>query len=336
MKISQFFFDAMFNEKTGYYRKKNPIGKSSDFITSPEISQVFGEIIAAYFLQIASTKKSKIAFVEMGAGKGTLFFDILSAIHKLAQKNIPQAIDFIGSATFHIIEIGEVLCEIQKEKLKNFPVSWHKNFEEFLQKNSDCEIFFLSNELFDCFPIDQFVLSEIGWRERIILNQQFALAPFNKESHNFIEEEISALVPIGGVFEISLEARNFMQQLCQALQKQGGIAINIDYGYCKNEFVNTLQAIKNHKKCSVLENIGEADITALVDFLALEKIVKNHQLNSSLVSQANFLTALGIEERRKVLLAKNPTKMSEINLSVDRLIDSNQMGELFKCHIIWK
>ncbi len=330
---------ALFDESCGYYRKKNPIGKSSDFITAPEISQVFGEILAAYFLQIAATKKSKIAFVEMGAGKGTLFCDILSSIKKLAAKNIPQAVDFLEKVSFHIIEIGEVLRDIQQKNLTNFSVSWHKNFADFLSHilvaQKDCEIFFLSNELFDCFPIDQFVFTESGWRERIVAGKNFTLAPFDKKIHDFIEAEVSFLAPFGGVFEISFGARDFMKELCKALKKQGGIAINIDYGYYKNEFANTLQAIKNHKKCDVLENVGEADLTALVDFLALEKIVKNCGLNSSLVSQRNFLKTLGIEERRKILLAKNPEKTDEINLSVDRLIDSNQMGELFKCLIVW-
>jgi len=132
-----------------------------------------------------------------------------------------------------------------------------------------------------------------------------------------------------------LEARNFMAQLCGALKKQGGIAINIDYGYIKNEFANTLQALKNHKRCDVLENIGESDITALVDFLALENIAKNQGFNSSLISQAQFLTGLGIEERRKMLLLKNPEKSSEINSAIDRLIGADQMGDLFKCLIIW-
>jgi NADH dehydrogenase [ubiquinone] 1 alpha subcomplex assembly factor 7 len=335
MKISRFMSEALFNPASGYYRTKNPIGKNSDFITAPEISQTFGELLAAYFLQIAATKKSKIAFVEMGAGKGTLFFDILNSIKKLAVKNIPEALDFLERSTFHIVEIGEVLREAQQKKLAEFSVAWHENFENFLAQNHNQEIFFLSNELFDCFPIDQFVLTEIGWRERIVGGKDFALAPFSKEIHNFVEKEIAALAPIGAVFEFSEAARNFMAQLCEALQKQGGIAINIDYGYIKNEFANTLQALKNHQKCSPLENVGEADLTALVDFAALEKITKNHSLNSSLITQAQFLQGLGIEERRKQLLIKNPEKTAEINSAIDRLIGADQMGDLFKCLIIW-
>lgn len=335
MKISRFMSQALFDPATGYYRTKNPIGKNSDFITAPEISQVFGEILAAYFLQIASAKKSPIAFVEMGAGQGTLYFDILNSIKKLAAKNIAPAVEFLERATFHIIEIGEVLRRTQQKNLAEFPVKWHENFADFLAQNSHREIFFLSNELFDCFPIDQFVFTEIGWRERIVSGSTFTLAPFTKETHNFVENEIGILAPIGAVFEYSLAARNFMSELCRALKKQGGIAINIDYGYVRNEFANTLQAVKNHQKCSVLENVGEADITAWVDFSALEKIAKNHGLNSSLITQAELLTGLGIEERRKNLLLKNQQKSREINSAIDRLIDSDQMGNLFKCLIIW-
>ena len=126
-----------------------------------------------------------------------------------------------------------------------------------------------------------------------------------------------------------------MTQLCEALKTQGGIAISIDYGYIKNEFANTLQALKNHQKVDVLENVGESDITALVDFSSLQKIAKNHDLESSLISQKEFLTGLGIEERRANLITKNPQKKSEINSAIDRLIDSSQMGDLFKCLIIW-
>lgn len=357
VKISQFISEALFNEASGYYRTKNPIGKNSDFITAPEISQTFGELIAVYLLQIFGTKKKKISLVEMGAGIGTLFFDILTTIKKLADKKNPQAVDFLSSATFHIIEINEVLKKIQQEKLKDFSITWHQEFDKFLKSQvpersrgagaqihdpstalGDLapEIFFISNELFDCFPIDQFVKTDIGWCERLIDSGKFITKNFDPEIDQFVEKEVGSLTRIGAVFEYSESARNFMSQLCKALIKQGGIAINFDYGYIKNEFANTLQAIKNHQKVNVLENVGSADITAHVDFSALDKIAKNCGLNSSLISQKEFLVGLGIEERRQNLIAKNPEKSEEINSAIDRLIAPDQMGELFKCHILWK
>lgn len=333
-KVSNFIQDALFNPQSGYYRTKNPIGKTSDFITAPEISQAFGETIAAYLLQLTTARNSRIALVEMGAGKGTLFFDILTSIKKLADKNIAAARDFFERVTFSIVEINPILRQIQQEKLREFDVTWHENFAEISLQ--DRELFFISNELFDCFPIDQFVFTESGWCERLINEKKFVLASFDKKTHNEIEKEIACLAPIGAVFERSDAAREFMSQLCQALKTQGGVAINIDYGYVKNEFANTLQALKNHQKVDVLENPGSADITSLVDFRSLQKIAENHDLNSSLISQKDFLIGLGIEERRKILIAANPQKSAEINSAIDRLIGSNQMGDLFKCLIVWK
>jgi len=358
MKISHFINEALFHPDRGYYRTKNPIGKNSDFITAPEISQVFGELIAVYILQIISGKKSKIALVEMGAGKGTLLRDILVSIKKLADKKIPQALDFLARTAFNIVEINDVLKKIQQENLKDFSVAWYETFDEFLTRNpptplvaeaqfefgasppdkggwgvprSSEEILFISNELFDCFPIDQFIKTDIGWCERLVDSGRFVTGNFNPEIHQFVEKnlgfEASQKAPFGSVFEYSESAQKFMAQLCEALKNHGGIAINVDYGYAKTEFANTLQAIKNHQKTNVLENVGESDITAHVDFGALDKIAKNFGLNSSLVSQRDFLISLGIEERRKILINENS--------AIDRLIAPDQMGELFKCHIIW-
>jgi SAM-dependent MidA family methyltransferase len=352
MKISQFMQKALFDEKTGYYLTKNPLGKDSDFITAPEISQVFGELLAAYLLQITTDKNSKISLVEMGAGRGVMLRDILRSIKSLADKNIPQAVDFLKKTEFHIIEINEVLQKVQKDNLKDFDIKWHGNFSSFLKEipgeSSEIgqghslrgvggfsgEILFISNELLDCYPIDQYILTEIGWRERIIKDQKFTLAEFNKETHKVIESEVGKFAPLGGVFEVSESAQSFTSELCQALKIHGGIAINFDYGYLKNQFANTLQALKTHKKTSIFEK--NCDLTSHVNFAALDKITKNHGLNSSLITQKEFLTSLGIEERRKKLLAKNPQSANEINSSIDRLINSDKMGELFKCHIIWK
>ncbi|OFW80988.1 MAG: hypothetical protein A2887_01765 [Alphaproteobacteria bacterium RIFCSPLOWO2_01_FULL_40_26] len=349
--------EALFDKEQGYYHTKNPL---ADFITSPEISQVFGELIAACFLQIFSAKKSKVALVEMGAGKGTLFFDILITIKKFADKKISQAIDFLEFAELHIIEINPVLRKIQQEKLKDFEVEWHESFDEFLQQKNG-QIFFLSNELFDCFPIDQFIKTDIGWCERLIDSERFVIRNFDLKLHQFVEKEITSLARIGAVFEYSFAARKFMTQLCEALNIHGGIAINFDYGYVQNdhvanqlseksdpliykdssslkmvrngdlrqsqnEFANTLQAVKNHRKVSLFEK--DCDITAHVDFSALDKIAKNFNLNSQLLTQREFLISLGIEERRK--------KLPNENSAIDRLIAPDQMGELFKCHIIWK
>lgn len=343
LKISEFMHEALFNQIHGYYQTTNPIGKNADFITSPEISQVFGELIAAYFLEFFSLKKNQISLVEMGAGKGTLFFDILTTINKLAEKKLPQAIDFIKLANFNIIEINPVLKEIQQKKLKNFQINWWNNFDQFLENNSD-EIFFISNELLDCFPIDQFIKTQIGWQEKLVDliddKLEFRLAKFDQVIHGLVEEKIkniSKKPQIGSIFEYSFPTQNFITQLGEAIKKFGGIAINIDYGYFESDFSNSLQALQNHQKTLVLENVGNSDITALVDFSSLIKIIEKLSLNFSYLTQKEFLISLGIEEREKTLIInKNQKERKEINLAIDRLISSAQMGELFKCLIFWK
>ena len=154
-----------------------------------------------------------------------------------------------------------------------------------MQKNG--EIFFISNELFDCFAIDQYVKTANGWCERLIKfddektfkNPQFFLEEFNLKTQDFVEEKLGKFLsqnaPLNAVFEYSKTAQEFMTKLCKAIKKDGGIAINFDYGYDQYDFANTLQAIKNHHKIDFFSALANADITAHVDFLALDKIVKN-------------------------------------------------------------
>ena len=347
MKISTLIEKSLFDEKRGYYKTKNPIGKNADFITAPEISQIFGELVAVYLLHVSSQSKNQISLVEMGAGKGTWFKDILQSINKLAQKNNLQALDFLSRTQFHIIEINPILQKIQQQNLQNFLIKWHKNFDDFL-KEKNGEIFFISNELFDCFAIDQYVKTNEGWCERLVgfsdkknlQNPQFFLEKFNAKTHDFVEEKLgkffSQNAPQKAVFEYSESAQKFMKKLCEAIGIEGGIAINFDYGYSEYEFANTLQAIKNHQKIAFLEGLFDCDITAQVDFLALDKIVKNFGLNSSLITQEEFLLSLGAQQRVEFLLEKNPLLSQEILSGFSRLIDKNQMGKLFKSHIFWK
>ena len=158
LSIAEFITEAMFNPLHGYYRTKKPIGKQGDFITAPEISQVFGELIAAYFLNFILASKKKIALVEMGAGRGTLFHDTISTINSLTKK-LGRELDIKERVSFHIIEISESLTKIQQEKLQNcgVKINWYQNFASFRKQNPDREIYFFANELFDCFPTHQFI-----------------------------------------------------------------------------------------------------------------------------------------------------------------------------------
>ncbi len=351
ISISQVIERALFDKDNGYYLTKNPLGKDGDFTTASEISQIFGEIIASYFLHIFSSQQPKISLVEIGAGRGFLFYDILKSINNLAKKNHSLALDFIEQATFHIIEINPVLIKSQQENLNEFSsifkINWHKKFSDFLLAKQG-EIYLFSNELFDCFAIDQFVKTKMGWCQRVVRFEdnknlkkpQLIIDEFNIKIDEFIRQELgnkfSFQAKIGAVFEYSLSARNFMNELAQAIKQNGGIALNCDYGYYDYDFANTLQAVKNHQKIDFIEGLSGCDITAHVDFFALDKIAKNFNLNSSLVSQRQFLLQLGVIERKQMLIAQNPTQEQEISFALERLISPKEMGELFKFHIIWR
>lgn len=327
MKISEFISRALFDEKSGYYRTKKPIGKKGDFITSPEISQVFGELLAAFLLSSTSNSLKEFSLVEAGAGNATLFFDVINTISKLAESNNSLAKTFLERADFHIIEINEALTDIQKEKFSQFHVKWHRSFKDFVSENNR-ELVFFSNEFFDCFPIDQFVSTDIGWCERLTDGAKFFLKNFDPEIDRFVSGRVGSTKPFGAIYEYSAKAELFMSDLCAHLKNFGGIAVNIDYGYFVSDFSNSLQSIKNHKKVGIFDYVGESDITSHVNFGALDQIAKNYSLSSSLVTQGEFLSSLGIEERRK--------KLPSESTSIDRLIKDDQMGQLFKCHIVWK
>lgn len=346
LTLSQFINQYLFDPDSGYYKTLNPIGKQQDFITAPEISSVFGELTALYLLQVTAEKKN-IAFVEMGAGHGTWFLDILQAIHKLADKEIDVAQDFLQKASLHIIEISNILRDLQQQKLKDLDISWHHDFDEFLKnKKSDEEIIFISNELFDCFAIDQYVKTDIGWCQRLVKiddkKLEIKLANFDPEINDFVRDKLKFIqakeAPISSIFEFSQQASDLAQHLFLALRKYGGIALNIDYGYDNIEFANSLQAVSQHQKVSfsnILSQNSKCDITAHVNFAMLDNIAKQFKLNSSLVSQRDFLISLGILTRKEQILKQDDVGSDKVEKAINRLINLDEMGDLFKVHIVW-
>ena len=337
--IADFMQEAMFNEKTGYYRTKEPIGARADFITAPEISSVFGELIAAYFLSFILKSDKEISFVEMGAGLGTLYSDALSTFAKIATK-LEKLDEIKRRINFNIVEISEKLTKVQQEKLaqSGFKINWFNNFEDFIATNQNRQIYFLANELFDCFQIHQFARTNNKWQEVLVglKNKELCLTleNFSQEKHVLInkialENNISQNQE-DIIFEHSFAALNFMEKLSKTLKSQGGIALIIDYGYENPPLKSTLQALKNHQGKNILEDVGNCDLTALVNFKALQKTAQKYNLQTSLVSQKEFLTSLGIQERQGS--NTNPN----VNSAINRLIGEDQMGELFKCLILWE
>ena len=325
MRLDIFLKNVLYGEN-GYYNKQNPIGKNFDFITSPEISQMFGEIIGMYIFYIWRTNiNSNFNLIELGPGKITLFKDIYRSV-----SNYPI---FFDKAKVLFVEINKELLKRQKAyieyiRLKN--VKWSENIDFKSQLPS----IIYSNEFFDCFPVRQFTYDEM-WHEKFVR--------YNKEQNKFYLEnklvkDRKLLLYLKKyqkqkVAEISFDRNKYFEKICKFIKKRKGIFLTIDYGYTKPISYFTLQAIQNHKYSHIFENIGEIDISSHVNFDDFKIISKNYNLKiEEFCSQREFLIKYGILERNKKLSKFKNVK--GIGKDLDRLINKKKMGNLFKFLIV--
>ena len=314
-------------EDGGYYLKNNPIGKSNDFITSPEISQMFGEILGIFFINYWEKKiKNNFNLVELGPGKGTLIKDIL----RTSSKNQK----FINAMSLTLIEKNKSLIEIQKNNIDFDNISWNKDFN-IANKNIPSIIY--SNEFFDCFPVRQFHKKE-KWYEKYVDYNEFEQR-FSFVSHKVEDNEVlKSLKKFEHVkvAEISYSRDEYFKSVCQFIKQHKGVFITIDYGYKNPPNYFSLQTIYHHKKTHLFENIGNQDITAHVNFDELIFIAKEYNLKiEKFFSQKDFLISFGIQERKKNLLKnKNDETIKKIYKEYDRLVNSSHMGEIFKVLVI--
>jgi NADH dehydrogenase [ubiquinone] 1 alpha subcomplex assembly factor 7 len=293
-----------------YYSTRDPFGVKGDFTTAPEISQMFGEMIGAFLADawIKMGSPSPVLLAEAGPGRGTLMADIMRAT-----KNVPG---FHAVAQIHLIEMSPVLMARQKDTLKDYNVQW---WESLASLPGDCPVLFVANEFLDALPVRQFQFQDGAWFERLIGVDGdrfvFGLAP---SPYPLLGGET------GDVFEIAPLREDFVKQLAERIKAQSGVALLIDYGHDRHGPGDTLQAIKDHQYVDVLSHIGEADLTAHVDFESLAAAAKNVAVFGP-VGQGDFLKALGIELR-----AARLGQSAEL----ERL--TVQMGQLFRvmalCH----
>jgi SAM-dependent MidA family methyltransferase len=272
----------------GYYASKMPLGESGDFITAPEISQMFGELIGLWCIAVwrAMDEPRPLLLVELGPGRASLMADALCAAR--------IAPDFLGAIDLNLIETSEVLQRRQRGALKDSPVaaSWHKNVEELPSGPA----IIVANEFFDCLPVRHFVRSKDGWHERLVgLDGDgrlcFGLAP---------DAELGLAAPgePGQVVEVGHAAALLMTRLAARIVAHGGALLVIDYGYDTPGRGETLQAVKRHGFADPLCDPGEADLTAHVDFCGLSRAARaaGAEVHGP-VPQGEWLTRLGIHER---------------------------------------
>ena len=322
--LDKFINKVLYDKNSGYYMSKNPIGYKGDFITSPNISIIFSEIISIWLIsfweKIGCPKKINI--VELGAGNGEMMFQIIKTIEKF--KN------FQSSSNFFIYEKSPYLKKLQKNKIKFKKIKWINDLKEITKYPS----IFIANEFFDALPVKQFVNKGNKWFEKYIINKNKCLQFFDQKTKlQLIEKLIKQKIPNNHKFiEYSPLANKKLNIISKIIKKQNGGLLIIDYGYNNKKMFNTLQSVKNHKQNNFLKNIYQADITHLINFNFFKKKIKNFNLDSvQLTTQREFLLKMGILERAEII-SKNISfsKKSDIYYRIKRLIDPSQMGTLFK------
>lgn len=326
--------EVLTNPKYGYYVNQNPFGKSGDFITAPEVSQVFGELIGLWFadLWLKMDRPVKVHLIELGPGKGTLMADMVRVLNVLP--------DFLNVLELHFVEASPQLTEIQKEKLTDFTgkITWHETVKSALAASEvdDAPTYLIANEFFDALPIRQFQKGDLGWHERMVTVNENGdglvtmLSPFPVQ-----DVELPAALKIAGlhsVIEVSPMAEYVTNLIAQHIKTYSGAALFIDYGYNESRTGETLQAIEKHKYANIYERPGYADLSSHVNFGRMLDIVKFIGLTPlGPKEQGRFLSEMGIEERVKIL-SKNATPEQRKNIlsAVKRLIAPDEMGTLFK------
>ncbi len=304
-----------------YYARRDPLGTAGDFVTAPEISQMFGEIIGLWCADLwtRAGRPERTIFVELGPGRGTLASDALRAMR--ARSLSPQV---------HFVEGSRALAGLQRDAVPG--AHMHGSLAEV---PDDAPILLIANEFLDALPIRQLVRTPKGWRERMIgldehdrfvfvagkQTMDDAVPPERRDAHE------------GAIIEVNPAAAAITQEIADRLVRQSGAALFVDYGAAAPWFGSTLQAVRAHRKVAVLEAPGLADLTAHLDFAALVETTRKSdgpRPQVSIASQGAFLEGLGITARANALAAAQPGRRKQFASDHRRLCAPDEMGELFK------
>jgi cyclopropane-fatty-acyl-phospholipid synthase len=329
LPLDKFINFSLYNKQSGYYMKKNPFGKKGDFITAPNISRLFSEMIAIWIIKfwqsIGSPKKFDL--IELGAGNGEMMKIIIESF-----QNFPS---FLECCNFVIFEKSPSLIKIQKKKLGKKKIVWISEIKK-LKKNPTI---FIGNEFFDAIPIKQFQRKKGIWFENYVNLENFNKAFFFEKEINIkdIEKKINFKISQNQNFiECSELGLNYLRNICNIIKKNTGGLLLIDYGYTEKKMKNTLQAISNHKFANILKEIGNVDITHNINFNLYKKFTKKiGGLEVNITTQKNFLNNMGIKQRAEIISKnQNFLKKADIYYRLKRLIGEKQMGNLFKVMLV--
>ena len=339
LDLNTFLNVILYDKNFGFYNsiklnENDLIGKKGHFITGPEISQLFGELIGIWILQLCRENNfHNINLLELGPGKGTLMKDILRIVSQ--QKETIKI-------KVHLLEFSKALKSFQKENLKNYSheLKWHKNIFKIKDNLNNDPIIIISNEFFDCFPINQYTFYK---RKNIYTKKIVKL----HENNFFFDEKVLDPQDIPLVFNIikndydklnketiiehSPLVSSYVNEICKIILKNKGAKLLIDYG--KNDpYGDTLQSVFKNQRSNLFDKIGESDYSSLIDFRNIKQIVKNNNLQFYLLkTQREFLLEMGINKRIENLsLHANRFERRDLLSGYERLISKRQMGDIFK------
>jgi SAM-dependent MidA family methyltransferase len=334
ISVTDYFSLCLADPDHGYYKTREPFGQSGDFITAPEISQLFGEMLGIFLVQAWQRhgEPAPVNIAEIGPGRGTMMADILRVVAKLSPT-------LYEAASVHLVETSERLQKVQQQTLiaHKFKISWHDSFDTL----PDGFLLLAANELFDAIPIRQFVKTAQGFRERLVgldAGGDLAFAAGVAGIDPDLLPASAQTAPLGTVFEIAPARDAVMAALGERIRTHGGTAVIIDYGHMATGLGDTLQAVRDHQFDPPLAHPGLADITSHVDFeqLARRAVAEGLQING-LTYQGDFLVALGLAERAAALGREKSAETQEnIRADAERLAGAGEgkMGELFKVLVV--
>ena len=322
------FMDLALNHPTcGYYRRRDPLGAQGDFVTAPELSQAFGEVIGAWLAQAWRDLGAPAPFrlVELGPGRGTLLADALRAT-----RGVPG---FHQSLRLHLVETSAPMRAAQAARLTEFDVSWHDQFGAV----PSGPILLVANEFFDALPTHQLVATARGWVERAVDLDTDGRLTFRLDPRcSALGARLPEAMP-GTLAEVSPARSELARAIARRIADDGGLALVIDYGaWAEGPSGDTLQATSRHAPCDPLAAPGTADLTTHVDFRALAEAASGGGAAVyGPVPQGTFLSTLGVHLRTAKLLERAPPDQRRaLRAALFRLTDPGAMGELFKVLVI--
>jgi len=324
MSLDLYLEKVLYDKNIGYYQRKNPFGLKGDYVTAPNISNLFCEMITIWLISFWKNlkKPKKLNFIELGPGNGDFCLTLLKTL-----KNFPEAYSAINIMLY---EKSERLKKIQQKRIVSKKVSWIKNLKK-IRKNP---VIFFGNEFLDALPIKQFKKMNGHIYERYVALKKnkvdFVFKKAVKKQVNKLKDY--KLLDKNGIIEYPEHGFKELEIICRKIKKLNGGALFIDYGYNSGKNINTLQSVIKHRYNNINKNIGDADITTLVNFgLYREYFNYNGLLVEDIISQSKFLQKMGIIERVKIVSNKM-TYEDRLNLymRLKRLIDPKMMGKNFK------